>query len=403
MPTRPDVASLVMLFGSAFGASAGVTPGAAGWERLGLDAGSDLRLDAASMGLLAAPSPIKIGVQVQARYDANLRDDASNTLASPDDDRTVGFSIRRTKVDLSAAVTDSISASVVLVFDRTTGDAGIENAFASWAISDNLELQAGQFKLPFLREELVSSRRQLLAERSSMNETYNQDFSQGVQLAYEQDAWRGMVAFSDGLASRNTAFNADPEADYALTARAELKFGDASWKQLGQFTSFRGAASGGMVGVAGHFERQGDTNPADPATSDLSALTADLSWLGDGWNAYGAVVYRRTDNGAVAFSDYGAVVQGGLFVSDRTELFARWSAVFADSDRGATGGDYSDITVGVNHYLVPESHAAKLTLGVTYSLDATTGSIVRTSSGHNLLSDSEDGQVGLTAQLQVLF
>lgn len=403
MQTRPEIAVLVLLSGAAFGASAGVTPGSAGWGRPGLDAGSDLRLDAASMAMLADPAPLKVGFRLQIRYDANLRDDASATLASPDDDLTVGFSIRRTKVDLSAAVTDSISANVMIAFDRATGRAGLENAYGAWAISDSLELRAGQFKLPFLREELVSSQRQLLTERSSMNETYNQDFSQGVQLGYERDAWRGVFAFSDGLASRNTAFNSDPEADYALTARAEVRFGDASWKQFGQFTSFRGAASGGMVGVAGHFESQGDTNPADPATIDLSALTADLSWLGDGWNAYGAVVYRRTDNGTDAFSDYGAVVQGGLFVSDQSELFARWSGVFADPDRGATGGDYSDITVGVNHYLVPESHAAKLTLGVTYSLDATTGSIVRTSSGHNLLSDSEDGQIGLTAQLQVLF
>lgn len=366
-------------------------------------ASADLRLEDASRILLSGAAPVKIGIQIQMRYDANLRDDASTTLSSPDDDLTVGFSIRRTKVDLSAAVTDSISANVVFAFDRATGEAGLENAYAAWALSDGLELQVGQFKLPFLREETISSKRQLSAERSSMNETFNQDFSQIIQLGYEQDSWRAVVAFSDGFASRNTAFQDDGEADYALTARAEVKFGAASWKQFGQFTSFRGAAPGGMLGVAGHFESQGETNPADPVESDFSSLTADFSWVGDGWNAFGVVVYRNTDDGTTTFDDLGAVLQGGVFVSDATELFARYSGVFADSSRGATGGDYSDVSVGLNHYLIPESHAAKFSLSVTYSLDATTESIVRTSNGHNLFNDSEDGQIGVTAQLQVLF
>ena len=61
------------------------------------------------------------------------------------------------------------------------------------------------------------------------------------------------------------------------------------------------------------------------------------------------------------------------------------------------------MTVGWNHYMVPESHAAKFTLDLRYYLDATTTSIVSTSDGHNLLADSEDGQFGLTAQMQFLF
>lgn len=396
---RPALLACLGAVGVAMPAAAGDADGAS--QRL--DRAWGLRLDPVSMGLLDAPAPIKIGVQVQARYDLNGRDDDSTALASPDDDLTTGFSIRRAKVEMSAAVTDTVSAQMVIAFDRSTGEAGLENAFASWDLSDAVELRVGQFKLPFLREELVSSKRQLMAERSSMNETFNQDFSQGVQLGYAADAWRASAAFSDGFGSRNTAFNEADEADYALTARAELRFGDASWAQFDQFTSFRGAAQGGMLGVAGHFESRGDTNPADEDDGDVSSLTADLSWLGDGWNASGAVVYRHSDDGADSFSDYGAVVQGGLFVSDQTELFARWSAVFADSGRGATGEDYSDLTLGLNRYLVPESHAAKFTLGVTYSFDATAESIVQTSTGHNLLSDSEDGQIGVTAQLQVLF
>jgi len=102
--------------------------------------------------------------------------------------------------------------------------------------------------------------------------------------------------------------------------------------------------------------------------------------------------------------DYGIVLQGGMFVSDADEVFARWSTVMPDSDIGAgSDGDYSDVTIGWNHFMIPESHAAKFTLAMTYSLDAVDASIVETSEGHNLFADSEDGQVGLIAQFQVLF
>ena len=53
--------------------------------------------------------------------------------------------------------------------------------------------------------------------------------------------------------------------------------------------------------------------------------------------------------------------------------------------------------------MIPESHAAKFTVDLGYHFDATTTSIVKTSDGHNLLSDSEDGQIGLIAQMQLLF
>ena len=46
---------------------------------------------------------------------------------------------------------------------------------------------------------------------------------------------------------------------------------------------------------------------------------------------------------------------------------------------------------------------AKFTLDVAWYLDETTTSIVNTSDGHNLLADSEDGQLALTAQMQFLF
>lgn len=352
----------------------------------------------------ANASNIKVSVQVQSRYQINMRDDMSTTLASPDDDVTVGFVNRRAKVAISGDVTENMSGKLQFAFDRKTGMAALEDAVLKWAVNDDLTVRVGQFKPGVLREELVSSKQQLSAERSATNETFNQDFTQGVEFGFGGDGWRAAVSVNDGFGTDNTAFNSSSEADFGISARAEFLVGDATFGQFKQFTSFRGSEAGGMVGVAAHHQSMGDTNPSTTPGTEMTTVTGDFSWVDDGWNLFIAGVWRSMDTGTTTIDDTGLVVQGGFFLSDNDELFARYSAVFADSANGPTmDEDYSDVTVGWNHYLVPESHAAKFTLAGTYSFDATTTSIVSTSDGHNLLPDSEDGQFGIIAQLQFLF
>ncbi len=370
----------------------------AGAADLRFDLANDAADRAALSVLNSSASNLKLGVQLQFRYDVNLRDDD----ALGDNDTTIGFSMRRAKVEGSGDITDSMKGKFVMAFDRSSGEASLEDALVEWDINDSLSATIGQFKLPFLREESVSSKRQLFHERSSANETFNQDRAQGVQLNFGGDAWRAAAAFSDGFNSDNTSFNSGNEADYAFTARGEFKFGDADWKAYDQFTSFRGTAAGGMVGAAVHWQSAGDTNPSLAENVEMLGFTADASYLGDGWNLFGSFVWMNEDDGTDDFDDMGVVVQGGVFFTDQFEAIARWSAVFADSDR-VNDEDYSDLALGMNYYIVPESHAAKFTAAVVYAFDATTESIVSTSTGHNLLASDEDGQIGLTFQLQLLF
>lgn len=346
---------------------------------------------------------LKFRVQVQARYQFNSRDDASTTLSSPDDDTTMGFVIRRAKFGIEGNVTENIKGKVKFGFSRSSGSASLEDAYAKWKINDDVTLKIGQFKPAVLREENMSSSKQLVSDRSAANETFNQDYTQGVELSFGGDQWRAMIGFNDGFGADNTAFNSGSEADYGISARAEFLFGDASWKQFKQFTSFRGANSGGMIGAAVHFESAGDTNPSTTPTSDMTVGTLDFSWVADGWNFYAAGVWRSMDTGSTSFDDYGIIAQGGIFLDDKNEIFARWDSVLPDDTRGATGDDFNSVTVGWNHYLIPESHAAKFTVDLAYYIDGTTTSIVSTSDGHNLLADSEDGQIGITAQMQILF
>lgn len=364
--------------------------------------------DTPAWSVVAAPA-MALDVQLQFRYDINIRDDDSGALADSDDDLTLGFSVRRARIDLKRKITDSITGAAQFEFSRSTGDAELLEAYADWEINDSITMRIGQRKVRFLREENVGSKRQLAADSSVVNAVFTQGYSQFVEAGFGADAWKAWIAFSDGFNSRNTAFDSAKEADAAITARAEFKLGDADWKAHNQFTSFRGAPAGGLLGLAGHWQSSGDTNPSD---TDLEfwSLTADFGWVGDGWNAFAGAVWRRTESGSTDFDDLGFVVQGGVFVADSTELFARYDLVSPDDDRSPSSGstsvdDFGTLTVGVNHYLVPESHAAKLTLAASYYFDAVnnTGGVVKPSDGLNLFADTERGQIGITLQLQLLF
>jgi hypothetical protein len=357
---------------------------------------------------LSSPIPerLKASVQTQFRYNVNIRDSQGTTLASPDEDLTIGFTTRRTKFGLEGKVTENITGKAKFAFSQSSGAAALEDAHFIWKLSDTVALKGGQFKPALIREENISSSMQLATDRSSANETYNQDYTQGLELAITEDDWRLFFGFNDGFGTDNTYFTSPTEGDFGVTVRGELKFGEASWKQYKQFTSFRGANTGLMLGAAVHHQAMGSTNPATVPTTDMTTATVDASYLGDGWNLFGAGIWRSMDTGLMTLTDGGYVLQGGVFVSDQNEFFARWDLIDPSNSNpivvGTSGNsDFNVFTFGWNHYIIPESHAAKFTLEIQHYADPTTESIV--SIRGNLLPDSMAGQFAATAQIQLLF
>lgn len=358
---------------------------------------------------------MNISGQMQFRYYATFLDDDTPGA----DDFDPGFENRRTKLTFAGNIFDpNMFYEVTGAFSRNDGDFGLENAFFGYDWDNGFSARAGQFKLPFLREELVSSKYQLAVDRSVVNEEFNQDFSQGIELSYKKDWFGGYFSFSDGFGSRNTNFQADP-ADIALTARAEiLMAGD--WSQFKDFTSQRGSEFAAMLGAAVHYEMAPDVD-GNPRPWFLP-YTVDISVEGDGWNVFGAFVGQHSDNdlpgaAGVDADDFGFVVQGGFYFTDDMELFARYDLLIPDGDR-VNDDSFNTITAGVNYYI--HGHAAKLTVDVAYYIDETTASdlglIGAVSSntatngpntggntGIGMLASGEEGQFTIRAQFQLLF
>lgn len=353
---------------------------------------------------------LNIGGFMQFRYVMNFRDDANT------DDFQTGFQARRTRLAVDGKINRDWDFRMEVDSDKGSSF-GLKDAFVRYNFPNGWKLRWGQFKAPLLREELVSDTYQLAADRSLANAAFTQSRSQGVELAYEAEAWRMAMAFTDGLNSANTdwtgsdentgTFKVGGEGDWAFTARGEFLF-SGNWNQFKDFTSPKGSDFGAMLGVAGHYQQSSNTqNPAD-TDRDTFQYTADLSLKGDSWNAFGAFIGRYTKLKSLGsdtdFNDFGAVVQGGWRFAEDTEVFARWDGLFFDSDRGLNEDNYNFITAGFNHYFA--GHAAKFTVDAVYALEETNNlnSLgILSDTGVGLLGDSEDGEITLRGQFQLMF
>ena len=232
----------------------------------------------------------------------------------------------------------------------TNSTANLEDAYINKDMGNGMSLKMGQFKSPFLREELVSSANQLGVERSVVNQMFSTGWTDGIQFTASNDTLMGMVSFNNGgnnanFATQNMNSTNGNYTQYALTGRLQwLAFGN--WAQFNDMTSMRGGGQGLMLGTGFNWQHGGNQNNAfggnqNPGSGNTDAgfltYTADASWDLGGANLYGAFFGNLTgslpvDNGVPggqgtngsSIQSYGALVQGGYFISDNTELFGSW-------------------------------------------------------------------------------
>jgi hypothetical protein len=349
-----------------------------------------------------------IGGQLQFRYTANFR--RNDSAPEAHDEFTHGFSERRTRLRFGGNVWDkNLTYFVHIESSRSDGSWTLLDGFGQYRWSNGIGVRWGQFKAPFMREELVADSVTLMVETSTMQNVFTIGRTQGVQLDYTEGNIRLLGAFTDGPNAVRTDFDSSRETDLAFTGRLDYLFAGEDFKRFEDMTSFRGSTYSGGVAIAGHYDSGGETG----GTLDRERIQALVETYveGSGFNAMVAGVWRRLDDDSLtdsqAFDDFGIVVQGGYFVTDQVELIARYDVVLMDGDRSvAPDGDDSFHTVaaGFNYYVSPESLAVKLTCDLQYFFNSELDvEIVNPTTGTGLLADPDDGQVAFRAQMQIQF
>jgi hypothetical protein len=328
--------------------------------------------------------------------------------------------------------------------DTFAGGIGLENAYVKKDLGNGFSVQVGQFKSPFLREWLVSSKYQLTVERSLVNTLFSTGWTQGLQANWNNDNLRVMASYNDGANNANlgSTFGTNQDAfgtnsgtgftSWAFTGRAEfMAFGN--WAQFDQLTSMRGQAAGLLVGGGINWQRGGQdysgTTQSDPANvaangnadATFFSWTVDATWQLGGANLYGAWVMNTTygqPNGQANIIGYGLVVQGGYFITDAIELFGRWewmSTSNTNNNSVATDDILTNTpnnafvnnigTIGANWYI---SKNVKFTTDFGVSWNAVTfqqGIFGQNIAGADYRTEGANGggQLVFRSQLQLLF
>ena len=326
--------------------------------------------------------------------------------------------------------------------DNYAGTFGLENAYIMKKLENGFSVMVGQFKSPFLREWLVSSKYQLAVERSLVNTMFSTGWTQGVQLNWNNDNIRAMVSYNDGANNANlgsvsgTDVNSNSGvnsgvgfAQWAFTGRAEF-MASGNWAQFDKLTSMRGEGSGLLFGVGFNWQRGGQQTfdggayanaVAANANADAQSFswTLDATWQLGGANIYGAWVMNTTSGqpgGQNSANNYGLVVQGGYFISDAIELFARWEWMSTQDNNNVATNNVSTNspinsfvnnigTVGVNYYF---SKNIKFTtdFGVSWNpVTFQTGLFGQNIAGADYRTEGANGggQLVFRSQMQVTF
>lgn len=315
-----------------------------------------------------------------------------NSRSQPSkEDIASGFVLRRAKLKAKGMLMgDDLRYTFSMSFNRKTGVGSVEDFNIDARLADGLRLRVGQFRPGLLREESVSSKRQLAVERSLIAKAFTQPRVRGIALKHETARTRVSLALMDA----SPVLGGDQS--WEIVTRGEVLI-LGRFKRFKDFTSFPDDEPAVMLGASvGVLDL--DARLPDSSDTTIVRWTVDLSAEAGGSNVFVAFVGNRVDQDmGPTLDQYGLVVQGGAFITDTTELFARYELGDADNSTPTL----SILTIGANEYL--DGHALKFTVDAGFALDEVAG--FWSSSGRGWLTDASghDGQVLLRTQLQLMF
>jgi hypothetical protein len=368
---------------------------------------------------------LNIEGQLQFRYVYSFHDIPDRHLG--------GFENTRTKLTFRGHVINrDISYLIRGAFERrddsTTGDDHtvpnprggrfeLEDAWINWDLNNAVKLRVGQMKLPFNREELVSSQHQLAVERSLVNQNLNIGRSQGVLVEWFSRSFRVTGMFSDGgadevggendvdLTGTTNPINSpalSQDTEYAITARGEWKVA-GDWPQFQDFTSPHTDDFGLLIGIAGHHQDSESTGNFTGIRNEVpwTAWTIDASAEFGGANAFASFTHHYFDRATGHFNVFGLVLQGGVYILPKWEVFARYEYGWWDFDNDDSFTDLSVVTVGTNYYF--NDHNLKFTADIGVGLDQLELLWDSDIAGWRDETDQANPQVVIRMQMQLLF
>lgn len=276
---------------------------------------------------------IKLSNRVQFRFTSEDLDSNSPT-AAPERD---SFRVRRAKTKLEGWV---YTPNLTFDFQMNWADTAnvMEDVSANYDFTNGKKafmIKAGQFKVPFGRQELTSSGNQQFVDRAIVSNTFARGRDIGIQIwGTPNDAkldWRVGIFNGNG---RSTSRNDND--DLQLNARLQwAPFGDTKYSE-GDFDS----SDKPLFSIAAEYEGNVREVAAAGGTAahqnDQTILGYDAVFKFKGFSLYAQLYQRENDRSGVLsdFDDSGTIFQAGyFFVPQKWEVAVRVAELDPNDDR----------------------------------------------------------------------
>jgi phosphate-selective porin len=293
-----------------------------------------------------------ISNRLQFRFTQELPDDREQLAGTeaPGEGRG-SFRIRRAKTALFGWVWNK-DLTYELQIGWAAADSGpggtfsgLEDGFLNWDVSHDKRfmLRAGQFKVPFGRQEMTSSENLQFVDRDilSFEFTHSRDVGVAVlgQLAHGKLDYRAGI-FNGNQRNRPNNDNAKYQYDARLTFQP---WGDVKYSE-GDFES----KDKPLLAVSAGFESNDLTGVTNATDFKNTIFGSDVVFKYRGFSLFGEYFAReRTPERGQSFNSNGYHVQAGYFVKrNKAELafrYAGWdpSDAVAENDRREIGGAFN--------------------------------------------------------------
>lgn len=237
----------------------------------------------------------------------------------------------------------------------------LRDAYVTWSASRDLSLRAGQMKVPFSRQRVVSSSALQMVDRSIVVSELNLDRDVGVQVFSRDLFGTGRLGYAIGVFGGEGRNRLGRRAGLLYTARLEAwpfgAFDDYVESDMQRRLRPR-LAIGLSSGYNQNTNRPRSTigTPYTAGDLDYTHAGADVLFKWRGVSLTSELMYRSARAGAgharpLPRSAWGAYVQGGYLLTSRSELTGRLGVLepHTGSDPLLVGAD--EIGVGMSHYL----------------------------------------------------
>lgn len=256
----------------------------------------------------------------------------------------------------------------------------VRDAYANFALHRDFEIRAGQMKIPFGRQRVVSSGNQQMVDRSVVTGELNLDRDVGVQfLSTDFLGQHGLLGYNVGVFGGDGRGRVSGGYGLLYAGRLELRaLGGKDAVELDEVDFSRSHKPRLAFGVSGAFnhltDRQRSTiGSVYPTGTWVSYAHAGLDWIlkWSGLTLTGEFFLRKAleeQNTEVvagksvtdyARSGYGAFFQAGKLFGPHFEVSGRVGAFYPLSTLSQAGSPREkEVGVGVSYYV--DKHALKI-------------------------------------------